>query len=136
LVKTTGVAILQSVDFLSVGASGTTLTVAGNVSANKFIETSTANSKTDIKPLLPPQLDKIVRLNPVTFKYKSSDEYSIGLIAEEVVKVYPEFVSYDEKGNIAGVNYSKMTAVLIQGVKELKQIVDEQQLIINRLINK
>jgi len=29
-----------------------------------------------------------------------------------------------------------MTAVLIQGVKELKQIVDEQQLIINRLINK
>ena len=134
LIKTTGVTTLQSVNFLSV--DGTTLNVAGTVSATTLIETSNENSKTDISPLLPPQLDKIVQLNPVTFKYKSNNEYSIGLIAEEVVKVYPEFVSYDERGNISGVNYSKMTAVLIQGVKELKQIIDEQQLIINRLINK
>jgi hypothetical protein len=72
----------------------------------------------------------------VTFRYKNNNEFSIGLIAEEVVKIYPEFVSYDELGNISGINYSKLTAVLIQGVKELKQIVDEQQITINRLINK
>ena len=47
-----------------------------------------------------------------------------------------EFVSFDDDGSVTGVNYSKMSAVLIQGLKELKQIVDEQQIIINRLNNK
>ena len=136
MVKTTGLTTLQSVNFLSVGASGTTLTVTGTVSATTLIETSSEDTKTDIVPLLPPQLDKIVLLNPVTFRYKNNNEFSIGLIAEEVVKIYPEFVSYDELGYISGINYSKLTAVLIQGVKELKQIVDEQQITINRLINK
>jgi hypothetical protein len=119
-----------------VGASGTTLTVTGTVSATTLIETSTENSKTDITPLLPPQLDKIVQLNPVSFRYKSNNEYSIGLIAEEVVKIYPEFVSYDDYGNISGINYSKLTSVLVQGIKELKQIVDEQQITINQLLKK
>jgi hypothetical protein len=52
------------------------------------------------------------------------------------VKIYPEFVSYDDYGNISGINYSKLTSVLVQGIKELKYIVDEQQITINRLINK
>ena len=136
MVKTTSLTTLQSVNFLSVGASGTTLTVTGTVSATTLIETSTENSKTDITPLLLPQLDKIVQLNPVSFRYKSNNEYSIGLIAEEVVKIYPEFVSYDDYGNISGINYSKLTSVLVQGIKELKQIVDEQQITINQLLKK
>ena len=136
MVKTTSLTTLQSVNFLSVGASGTTLTVTGTVSATTLIETSTESSKTDITPLLPPQLDKIVQLNPVSFRYKSNNEYSIGLIAEEVVKIYPEFVSYDDYGNISGINYSKLTSVLVQGIKELKQIVDEQQITINQLLKK
>jgi hypothetical protein len=138
LVKTTGITTLQSVDFLTVsGASPSgTLTVAGTVSATTLVETSTEASKMDIVPLLPPQLDKIVQLNPVSFRYRNNNEISIGLIAEEVVKIYPEFVSFDDDGSVTGVNYSKMSAVLIQGIKELKQIVDEQQSIINKLINK
>ncbi|NBV62387.1 MAG: tail fiber domain-containing protein, partial [Rhodobacteraceae bacterium] len=85
---------------------------------------------------MPPQLDKIVRLNPVVYRYKGMSEESIGLIAEEVIKIYPEFISYDGGGKISGINYSKMTAVLIQGIKELKQIIDEQQITINKFINK
>jgi hypothetical protein len=42
LIKTTGVATLQSVDFLSVGASGTTLTVAGESRIQGVKETYTS----------------------------------------------------------------------------------------------
>jgi hypothetical protein len=40
------------------------------------------------------------------------------LIAEEVAQVYPELVEY-ENGQPLGVNYSKLTSVLISAVNEL-----------------
>jgi len=134
LVKTTGTTTIQSVNFLSV--SGTTLTVAGTVSATSLIETSTKESKTDIRPLVPPHLEKLIRLTPVYFKYKNnSKDETIGFIAEEMLNIYPEFVSYDETGKIDGINYTKLTAVLVQGIKELVDIINNQQKQID-IINK
>jgi hypothetical protein len=112
--------------------SGTTLTVAGTL-----VETSTQDSKMEICPLVPPHLEKIIQLVPVYFRYKNDpSELHIGLIAEEIAKVYPEFVSYDEFGKISGINYTKLTALLIQGIKELVTIVDKQQNQIDIINNK
>ena len=61
---------------------------------------------------------------------------NIGLIADEVEKIYPEFVSKTEDGEIEGIEYSKLTTVLIQSIKELKEIVDQQQAQINKLLSK
>ena len=47
----------------------------------------------------------------------------IGVIAQEVEEVYPEFVSEGEDG-IKSVDYSKMVAVLIEAVKELTEEVN------------
>jgi hypothetical protein len=41
------------------------------------------------------------------------------LIAEEVEKVNPLFVAY-ERGQVEGVKYPQLTAVLVNAVKELK----------------
>ena len=134
LVKNTGAAVIDSVSFLTV--DGTTLTVAGTVSATTLTETSTKESKTDIRPLVPPHLSKLMQLTPVYFKYKDSGDESIGFIAEEMLKIYPEFVSYTPEGRIDGINYTKLTAVLVQGIKELVTILDKQQEQINVINNK
>ena len=56
----------------------------------------------------------------------------IGVIAQEVEKVLPEVVSEDAQG-FKSVNYPTLTAVLIESVKDLKQIIDNQQKQIDEL---
>ena len=48
----------------------------------------------------------------------------IGVIAQEIEKVLPEIVSERDTGYKA-VNYQKLTALLIEAVKELKEERDE-----------
>jgi hypothetical protein len=113
------------------------LDVNGTARVTTLIETSALKYKTNIQPL-ESQLSKILQLQPVTFDWinKPNPKPNIGLIADEVEKIYPEFVSKTENGEIEGIEYSKLTAVLIQSIKELKEIVDKQQEQINRLLNK
>ncbi|MBW2354000.1 MAG: tail fiber domain-containing protein [Deltaproteobacteria bacterium] len=47
------------------------------------------------------------------------DSRQIGLLAQDVERVIPELVSADETGYKA-VSYNKLTAVLVEAVKELK----------------
>ncbi len=111
--------------------TASSISASGTIRAVSLIETSTIASKYNIIPL-ENQLDKLLKLNPVSFNYKQTDEPSIGLIAEEVGEIYPEFTS----PNKDAVAYSKMVSVLIQSVKELKSIVDVQQKQINELLKK
>jgi hypothetical protein len=113
------------------------LDVNGTARVTTLIETSAAKYKTNIQPL-EPQLSKVAQLEPVTFDWidKPNHKTNIGLIADEVEKIYPEFVSKTEDGEIEGIEYSKLTTVLIQSIKELKEIVDKQQAQINTLLNK
>ena len=53
-----------------------------------------------------------------------------------MLKIYPEFVSYNSDGKIEGINYTKLTAVLVQGIKELVVIIDKQQNQIDIINNK
>jgi hypothetical protein len=95
-----------------------TLTVDDNITCNSLTELSRRDLKKDISPLNG-ELKKIRNLNPVNFTWKENGEKSKGLIAEEVNDVYPEFVTKDEDGNPLGVQYSKLTSVLIEAVQEL-----------------
>jgi len=113
------------------------LDVNGTARVTTLIETSALKYKTNIQPL-DSQLSKVTQLEPVTFDWidKPNPKTNIGLIADEVEKIYPEFVSKTEDGEIEGIEYSKLTTVLIQSIKELKEIVDKQQEQINVLLNK
>jgi hypothetical protein len=113
------------------------LDVNGTARVTTLIETSALKYKINIQPL-EPQLSKVAQLEPVTFDWidKPNPKTNIGLIADEVEKIYPEFVSKTEDGEIEGIEYSKLTTVLIQSIKELKEIVDKQQVQINTLLNK
>ena len=64
-------------------------------------------------------LEKVESLRGVSFDWKASGKHDIGLIAEEVGAVVPEVVAYEENGQDAiGVDYARLTALLIEAVKE------------------
>jgi hypothetical protein len=72
-------------------------------------------------------LEKVERLRGVSFDWKEKGTgHDIGLIAEEVAGVVPELVSYDENGNDAmGLDYARLTALLIEAAKEQQSQIRE-----------
>jgi len=74
--------------------------------------------KTNIKTL-PDALSKVQQLRGVSYDLKDSGKHEIGVIAEEVGQVVPEVVSYEQNSKDAtGVDYSRLTALLIEAVKQ------------------
>jgi hypothetical protein len=89
-----------------------------------FTESSSIRFKENIKPL-EPALGKVKQLNPVTYNKIGVAEEEIGLIAEEVAELFPEVVTYNEEGQVQGLNYSRLTVVLIKAIQELRNEVNE-----------
>src|SRR5262249_5188873 len=76
--------------------------------------------------------EAILSLKPVTFRYKQElDSYGIpqfGLVAEQVAKVNPDLVAWDEQGKPYTVRYEAMNAMLLnEFLKEHKAFVEEQR---------
>ena len=61
----------------------------------------------------------------MSFKRKGTKQQDIGLIAEEVDKVLPVIVKHNDKNEAEGLDYSKLTVILINAVKELSAEVKE-----------
>ena len=80
-------------------------------------------------------VDWLYRLRPVNFTYRN-DVNSLkqyGLIAEEVEKVNPWFVSYNKEGKPETVSYSALISPLLKAVQEQQTIIKRQQDQINEL---
>ena len=93
----------------------------GALSATDFNSTSDISLKDNIQTIVNP-LDKIIKLNGVTFNWKENQKPSIGVIAQELEKVLPELVT---QGNIKTVNYNGIIGVLIEAVKEQQKQIEE-----------
>jgi len=93
----------------------------GNINISGTLnQSSDERLKKDIKTL-DNALEKAMKMRGVSYTWKtdaSNENPQIGVIAQEVEKVYPEFVRTDKSG-MKSVNYAQMTAVLIEAVKEL-----------------
>lgn len=76
--------------------------------------------KTDIETL-PDALDKITALRGVSYRWRDETDKTthLGVIAQDVQKVYPELVSTGDKGYL-GVAYEGLIAPLLQAINELK----------------
>lgn len=95
----------------------------GNFVGKTYSSTSSIRFKTNVTPL-ENALTIINKLEGVRFDWKDTGKSDIGLIAEDVEEVLPEFVLKDEKtGKPQGVDYGKITSVLIEAVKELTKLV-------------
>ncbi|MBU8922068.1 MAG: tail fiber domain-containing protein, partial [Bacteroidales bacterium] len=102
------------------------LDVTGDIQCVALHETSDERLKTNIKPL-ENALEAVMNLQGISFEWNEAAESKgaqagkeqIGLIAQEVERVLPELVATAEDG-YKSVDYSKLTAVLIEAVKDLK----------------
>jgi len=93
------------------------LTVTNDFQAGTITETSSLALKTDIEPI-ENALDSIAALAGVSYTRKATGRRESGLIAEEVEKITPELVM--ETGQYKSISYSRLTAYLIEAVKDLK----------------
>jgi hypothetical protein len=110
---------------------GTTLgtIVASNDITSAF--SSDKNLKTNIETI-PNALEKLDNLRGVYFDwnetargmYPDRTERDIGVIAQEIEVVFPELVQTRDNG-FKAVKYEKLTAYLLQVVKELKQEIEK-----------
>jgi len=108
-------------------ADGSRSYFRGNVSVGSITNRSDARLKKNIE-VLKGSLQKVLQLDGVTFEWKDgkpSAGQQLGVIAQDVQKVFPEVVEEDADGTKT-VNYSALVAPLIEAIKE-------QQLQINEL---
>jgi len=130
-----GQIFLPSITTTSAAQTGTVCwtTGTGKFTADTTVGclTSLLSAKNINKRLSSPEaLDIVDRLSPFSFRYKSgwgdNGRYEqFGLGAEEVAKVDERLVGRDPDGQLQGVRYQEMTAVLVGAVKQLKAEIDE-----------
>ncbi|MFY0696982.1 MAG: tail fiber domain-containing protein [Balneola sp.] len=100
---------------------------SGNIDISGTLnQSSDERLKKDIRTL-DNALEKTMEMRGVSYTWKtdvSNEDPQIGVIAQEVEKIYPEFVRTDENG-MKSVNYTQMTAVLIEAVKALNLELQE-----------
>lgn len=93
---------------------------------------SSLRYKKDVAPFAG-GLALVRQLRPITFKWKSTNAADLGFGAEDVAKIEPLLVSNNEKGEIEGVKYDRISAALVNAVKEQQAQIELQQKQINAL---
>ena len=95
-------------------------TISGSLTANSFIyQGSDMRLKKNIVALSDPLAD-IMKIRPVSFDYRSSGKPSMGVIAQDLEKIYPQLVAENPQG-LKMVSYEGLIAPLIGSVQELKK---------------
>lgn len=89
--------------------------------------------KKNIKPI-DGALNRLFQLNGVTFDWKTeefidkgfTDDKQIGFLAQDVKAQFPQLVKNDHDGYLT-VNYSKMVPALVEGMREMTDLIQSQK---------
>jgi hypothetical protein len=101
-----------------------TVNAAGFIAAtNELVEiTSSRRYKENIRDLEDVS-EKFQSLRPVRYNAvpgHGDEREHIGLIAEEVHELFPEFVTYDQEGQVTGMMFDRMVSVLIKEMHDMR----------------
>jgi len=119
--------------YIDPSTTGTSVNVAGDVVAYASSDIRFKNNVTPITNAL----DKLSKIGGYTFEWneishKETGKKDIGVVAQEVEEILPEIVQTRSNGYKA-VDYQKLTALLIESVKEQQFIIDDLKSRIERL---
>jgi hypothetical protein len=118
---------------LSLATGGhTSVCVNGPTSGILSTCSSSLRYKKDIEGFTP-GLRLLNQLHPISFRWRSDNEADLGFGAEDVAKAEPLLVTHNAKGEVEGVKYDRITAVLVNAVKEQQSQIDTQNRLINEL---
>ncbi len=98
--------------------------------ANAWNTLSDERWKTQLRPIKQP-VEKLLSLNGYYYYWKDGKDKSrqVGLSAQEVERVLPEVVSTDGEG-YKSIDYGKLSALLIEAMKDQQNSMVDQQLVI------
>jgi hypothetical protein len=113
---------------------GGSLRAVISASNGAYIQGSDVRLKKNITQL-EPVLDKVARLRPTSYQYRSDNSQSrtFGFVAQEVQQVFPELVEYMPADDLYGINYSGFGVVAIQAIQELQALLADQNQTIEAL---
>ncbi len=97
-----------------------------------YSNVSDINLKQNVDPI-DNVLSRLMKLTPSRYQFKSNTAdapYSIGLIAQEVRKLFPEVVSSDE-GRL-GIAYSKLAVIAIKAIQEQQAEIEALRALIEK----
>ncbi len=113
------------------GAAGST-SLCRNSSNQISTCSSSLRYKTEVQPF-PGGLEIIRLLRPISFTWKQDGTRDLGLAAEDVARVEPLLVTHNDKGEIEGVKYDRITVALINAINQQQARIEQQQLLIFNL---
>jgi hypothetical protein len=68
--------------------------------------------------------DKLLSLEPVEFDYKDTGTHSVGLIADDVAKYFPNLIYYENE-KVTGLNYVGLIPYMIKKIQMQQEEIDE-----------
>ena len=113
----------------TVSASGTTGTIRATNDVTAFYS-SDIRLKDNRRPIVN-ALEKVTQLTGIHFDWiakqgiHDNEGADIGVIAQEVEEIFPEIVETRVNG-FKAVRYDRLIAVIIQAIKELKELLDKK----------
>jgi hypothetical protein len=109
-------------------ATGGTLRLeanSGGVTVTALTESSLRELKTNIQDIdSSDALISVMKLKAHKYDWAETGVSEIGLIADEVHEIVPEFVGYNDKNQPANLKYSKMVSLLIEATKAQQAQID------------
>jgi subtilisin-like proprotein convertase family protein len=125
--------LVQTTGFMGVGTLLPTfkLDVAGNIRCTTLTQTSSAVLKDDVAPL-GAGLHELMALEPVSYVWndkapeESRGKHDLGLIAEHVATVLPDAVARNADGKPVGIDYSRITVLAVQAIKQQQETITRQ----------
>ena len=106
----------------TLGAPGL-LPLCVNIDLDVSFCSSSLRYKTDVGPFSG-GLDTLNRLRPIAFTWKQGGMRDLGLAAEEVEKVEPLLVTYNEAGQVEGVKYDRLNVVLVNAMQQQQRAIE------------
>ena len=128
---TSGTVTIHNANLIVQGPSGASCTIGTGTATSGAIVAGTGAAvycssdqrlKTNISDLSTSSLEKINELRPVTFNWDTDPDGtpSIGFIAQDMQKVYPEFVNInDPQTGYLGVNYAGLVSPIVAAIQEM-----------------
>ena len=111
--------IMSRINYPDDQATGSTI-VRNTSDGNLWVTSSSRRFKKDIKPI---ELDSSIlyKLIPKEFVFKGRNDWSFGLIAEEVTELNPKLGLYDAKGRVADYENRRMQTVIIKEIQNINE---------------
>lgn len=72
-------------------------------------------------------LSFVNRLRPISFDWLNGGQKDVGFVAEDLAKIDERFVTYNDKGEVEGIKYDRLTTVLVNTAREQQDLIEGQR---------